>query len=708
MLPVPLSTRLRSKYQRCKPEASAIALLLATTLFACPSASPLRTPHRARPVPPKSQDVLKTTSRLLQLTLADGQPCPRRPVKLTCGGQPIAAQTDAGGRLPLPPRDCSLHLGEYTLAIPKTRVIVSLPAEMQVEIAWGSAESRRTATLDSRVHGVHPFRRGSDNLWVRGGDLWVGGAWLTRLRPGDLWLARLRPGNWHQRPNDAYADFIQARRAMLRAIWNELWRHPKVPARPNARAALTAIREARAARKANNQRQAVKAWERARQLTKRWPPTSWVRAYQLSRHISRQVTQQLHNAKSVRVLWRDVSKTEIRLSRHATELKERAAKLFRAGNFFASLGVVVEWVALHTALAYAVDLAYSRAPVPQKFRTAIASTRQLMHQGRKRLLLPKVASYQRAALAQLDVLEEVFARFPRISTPLRPSLTRLRSAILHLWYRRLTSRLGLAVMRAKRTVLLPLALRGVPRGSEARSTPLHTHIGLKPLSALLGRRRTVVVLSQCYQARSWMKKLAQMAERYRHIGLRVGAAAVTRCNSAADERGFWLAGPSLLWALQAKRGSVVVLDSQGSVLWRQTLRRVDDAADAVTAWLTDHWSAFELASRRGLPPLQNALRLKLSSLRKRIGNALKKGRKSAALILAKQAAALAPARPQVQRQLALAAGHARDLTTLARRVRWWRQRYGDLSAELLVDRVRRETGTPSPTDFGRRTGTHRP
>jgi hypothetical protein len=47
------------------------------------------------------------------------------------------------------------------------------------------------------------------------------------------------------------------------------------------------------------------------------------------------------------------------------------------------------------------------------------------------------------------------------------------------------------------------------------------------------------------------------------------------------------------------------------------------------------------------------------------------------------------------------AGHARDLAEIARRSRWWRQRYGDLSSEVLLDHVRRKTGVPALPDPGR-------
>jgi hypothetical protein len=227
------------------------------------------------------------------------------------------------------------------------------------------------------------------------------------------------------------------------------------------------------------------------------------------------------------------------------------------------------------------------------------------------LLISRTRTATKALESQLKALQEA-------PSSLRSRVDLLDTELFLLGSRIRSKKAPISVARVSRHAALPVALRGRPRGHEAPGVPLRTAAGLRKLSVLLGPRRTVLVISACHRDRRWMKALSKLAVDYRHIGLAVGATAVRTCKRQRDERGYWLGGAELPWALEAPPDSVVVFDAKGAVLWRQKLRNIAHAGDVVRAWLVRRWPAFARAQRHGAPPQPPALVRQLAHLERRL------------------------------------------------------------------------------------------
>jgi hypothetical protein len=674
-------------------------LLWLATLLACgPTTKRVATPASTPAIRPAatSRATSAPPMRQVQLKLADGTPLADHVLKLKCGvDHAVQARTDAMGRARLLDDNCRLWLGDRYLALPKGQQTMVLPADLRVEVDVGMP-IQATLTLDSRVDGVHPLRRSMLALSLRDGIVTNWGRRLVAATAG----ARVGPSRGVKKA------YLETRQATLQLFWDFNRRYsPKQPL-ANRKAVMAALMAGEKAVTAGQHAKAKASCARALKLTAKRPLTSWLRASALACETSRQVGEFLRkDCFPVRRLpLKALARFEQRLGARAVALKKQASSLFKARNAWISLTMMVEFASIYSGFAYAVHQGYNDTPVPRQVtqlgRPGIKRYQRAMGELRATKLSPLLTEGMKLLRTAERKIERLFG--PPVAKRLLKQLAAQKRAQIALG----TSLSASAVLRirsVRRVGLVPAALRGTPRGREALALPLRTSTGLRPLSALLGKRRTLLVISRCHHERGWMAVLGQLAEGYRRIGLKVAAVAVRRCPSVVAERGFWRAGPLLPWALEAPPDSVVVLDASGAVLWRQRLRAIGDAALTATAWLEANWPAFAQAKRRGAPLPQAALARKLAKLGGAVEAALKRGKTSRALKLARRAVKLAPQSAKVQRQLALAAGHARDLGTVTDRARWWRQRFGDLAAELLLDGVRRETGVPKLPDPGQYT-----
>jgi hypothetical protein len=668
-------------------------------VWACAGActpAPVKHPVASRPVVTPAAP----PTRLVQLQLADGKPVAGALAKLWCDGTTRRMHTNGKGYLRVSAAGtlgCKLWLGTYWLPVPSGDTVLRLPAQLEVELLSDVPRPGRLV-LDSRVASVHPRRWRGFVLTLRGERVLHKGRWLTFARSSAL------------RTRDAwFPAFVRTRRSALfwgRSIVSR--RLEGLPSNEYSRQARRLILRGQRLKLSGKPLLAPAHYWAASRVPNLPPP---LRAHALLRFVSATLHPLLNgcNTPTPRLSLKEIAVREKRLAAKLVRL-ERAIAESAKGKLPSITSLArLESAAMKIAVACLQSRLYRNTPVPIKVARLGPRAVRSYEERVAAVLRQKLTAHFKAA--SMLLAQAPLSRLPALPKVPVPSTRAQLSAFTRAFERARTQlerwtkggrTRKLMVSEVRRRAVLPVVLRGTPRGGEAAGVPLRTSAGLRKLSALLGKRRTLLVVSACHRDRRWLKALSKLAVAYHHIGLKVGAAAVHPCNVENAGRGYWLAGLELPWALEAQPDSVVVLDDKGAVLWRQKLADIGHAADAASAWLADNWAAFARAQRRGALPPTAALAKKLEKLHRRLLVMRAKRQWGRALTLAKRAAKLAPERVELQRRVAVMAGHARDLPEVERRRHWWRQRYGDLSSEVLLDHVRRKTGVPALPDPGRK------
>ena len=676
-----------------------LALLVST--WGCKSAAPL--PATATSPPSRNPVTSETAARTLRVLLDDGRPVARKTLRLRCGEEISSQKTTERGELRLPDEGpCQVWLGKHWpdewLYVPGSGAI-KLPPELRITLGWRRIMAKGALVLDSRVDDAHPQKLFEYRLRLQGESLWHGESRVFRVEVGKVLPFSVPRTPTHllpKPPPQVLASIVDQgaaqRFGQLRAAWLRAYLAQTIekvfPVRARGKTYALLKKALRAPPK-----QAKKLLERALERVEKEPQRSAKdprrrRAVQAA-YASFRLGQRLqacqgwktspHNWCSTRwwltddvrrsdpqfMAWVDIESLGADLARYwALRIEQRSMLMYRGERS----------VRRNIRFAGLFNLVYVRRlrRLARKWRRDVVKLRRWY----KDTLSAKL-------LAHADARGKALTK-----TSAPDDLPTLR------------------VVKVERLAALPIALRGPARGEEAAKLPVRSSIGLSKLSLLLGRRRTLVLLTSCPDDRRWVAPWVAMSQRYGWMGLKVGALMLTSCKSKQRHqaaRGLWRAGPTMAWALGVQPPAAVLLDGRGAVLWRQQLRSLREGVDAATAWMEQNWTSFAAARKSGPPAPASALVKKLTRLESAARALILAKRGSKALALAKKALMLAPDRSEVQRLVALAAGHARDVGEVVARSSWWRRRYGDLAAEALLDDVRKETGVPKLDDPGRRT-----
>ncbi|MCA9664668.1 MAG: hypothetical protein KC503_03740 [Myxococcales bacterium] len=230
---------------------------------------------------------------------------------------------------------------------------------------------------------------------------------------------------------------------------------------------------------------------------------------------------------------------------------------------------------------------------------------------------------------------------------------------------------------------------GVSFAHKDKSKAVRKPVRVVALRKLLGKR-TLLTVGPCKERGRMVRALdAMVLERARNMGLTTHALFVDNCNvTGRPPRGGsrLIAGAEMLWALglDPKKLEVpllLALDERGRVGYRAALS-VDALSEALTA-LAKGWAVLA-AAMSGAGNAARAAALLSRAVKAHAGGKLDEARQ-----LVEKAISADDKSAEAHRLRARVAAELGDLSTASQDVSWWRQSFGDLSADELEDELKK-------------------
>ena len=251
------------------------------------------------------------------------------------------------------------------------------------------------------------------------------------------------------------------------------------------------------------------------------------------------------------------------------------------------------------------------------------------------------------------------------------------------------------VARSRPRAWMPILHRGVPRGGEIKQVPLLD--GRDRLVTLeTPAQRNLVYLVSCGTAPDDVPgDLERLLGGRAASGLSVTLIATPACRTApAPERYAVLRGSEeVLWALSARPGALVVVDRDGTVLHRGR------DLEHTVSFLQRAWPPFSAVRQVSVLPARTVPAAAAARLLAQARTRSLTRQYAAAHGLVDRALRLAPGHAEAHRQRALLKAHLGDLSGALREVTWWRDAFGEESADDLLDEVQRIVGTDGTRRF---------
>lgn len=255
--------------------------------------------------------------------------------------------------------------------------------------------------------------------------------------------------------------------------------------------------------------------------------------------------------------------------------------------------------------------------------------------------------------------------------------------------RRWTRRVGRKV-RSEARAWMPLPYRDAPRGGEIKKLPLLDEKD-RLVTLETPTRRNLVYLLPCSNKPDRVPGELAKLSGHPATGVSATLIATPACvNTPLPRQVTVLRGSDeVLWALSARPGALVVLDSEGMVLHRNGSGSVDDAV----AFLERSWPPF--AAARQVSVLSSHT-VRIAAAARLIAQATEKVRArryAAAHGLVDRALRLDPNLAEGHRHLAILKARLGDLSGAMREVSWWRSSFGEESADDLLDEIQQLTAS---------------
>jgi hypothetical protein len=252
------------------------------------------------------------------------------------------------------------------------------------------------------------------------------------------------------------------------------------------------------------------------------------------------------------------------------------------------------------------------------------------------------------------------------------------------------------VERAELYPFMPIALRSRARTGAIFKVPLVSSssrsVRLKPTD------RQLVFLADCRCPVEHVNELEHLASTYGTTGLKASVLEIGPCseNSVPLSRPgvpIYHASAEALWALDGKRGEIVLLEADGKVIFRgSTLKGSATAGttvfDDAVAFLERTWPPFAARRRvsvNAAASVRTAEAVRLTGL---VDEQLKLNNFPAAHHLLDRLILHSPDLAEAHKLRALVRARLGDYTGAMREVEWWRVSFGNESADDLMDQVR--------------------
>ena len=235
-------------------------------------------------------------------------------------------------------------------------------------------------------------------------------------------------------------------------------------------------------------------------------------------------------------------------------------------------------------------------------------------------------------------------------------------------------------VRSAARAWMPLPYRPAPRGGEIKKVPLLDALRLVSLDT--SAKRTLVYLLPCNQKTDLVP--ADLRQLPTVPGLKVAVVATPICLKSKLPANVLRGSGEVLWALSARPGDLVLLDSDGMVLGRSPDR------DPV-AFLTRSWALFAAARQVSVLTAHSVRIAEAARLIAQAANQVRARRYAAAHGLVDRALRLDPELAEAHRQRAILKARLGDVSGAMREVTWWRTSFGEESADDLLDEIQQVT-----------------
>ncbi|MBW2733155.1 MAG: carboxypeptidase regulatory-like domain-containing protein [Deltaproteobacteria bacterium] len=248
-----------------------------------------------------------------------------------------------------------------------------------------------------------------------------------------------------------------------------------------------------------------------------------------------------------------------------------------------------------------------------------------------------------------------------------------------------------------RLATLPPALRRPARVLDRLGLELWRGGKVHRLGKLMGER-TVVWMGRCDQLKTALVRDLAGLEASRGLwGLRTVVVLGDRCGAGKRDRmegpsAAYLGGAEARWAFEAPAATLLVMGADGSVVWRHSAGDEVSAVGLAMTYLRESWPVFTAVERVSVRSSVTVSRATVTRLLDQADGFARRGEPKAASALFDRVVRLSPKHAEARRRRALVKAALGDLCGAMSDVRWWRDAYGDDSADDLLDQVRRTMG----------------
>jgi hypothetical protein len=241
----------------------------------------------------------------------------------------------------------------------------------------------------------------------------------------------------------------------------------------------------------------------------------------------------------------------------------------------------------------------------------------------------------------------------------------------------------------------PRQLRGTPSAEDISTLIVAKGSQLTKLVSLLGKR-TLAWVGPCSRFdMSTKQDLQSLGLRYGQVGLRTVALVSGDCGgngmsiTGKDARVY--IGNDAHWALQVGKDSsaLLVLQQNGQVVYRSTGAK--PAVDPAVVFLQRSWPVFAATQRVSVKASRSVSKARVNRLMGQAGKLAKAGKLKEAHAMLDTVIGLAPTHAEARKQRALMKASLGDVCGAMSEVGWWRDEFGDDSADDLLDEVRKRS-----------------